>query len=387
MAASPPKTVAKTDNDATKTAANALAKGETTAVSAEGEEGGSELATGATTKIAAPPEIPPLPGIQRAAVLLMALGEDYAAEVLKHVEPWELHKIGAAMATIGSVSREQISDTLHRFNRQVAEESALGIGSHDFIKSVLIRAVGRDRAKGVMERIFNGDRSAGLDALKWLDPAAIAGALKREHPQVVALVVSSLDVDQSAAVVGLLPSELRFEALYRVALLDTVPTQALAELNQLIEDQVLRSVTAAATAKVGGITQVADIINRLERPVDSEVLEQLRTQDPEMAAKIEDGMLVFESLLGVTDKGIQALLRAVPQDALMLALRGADEAMRDKLLRNMSKRAAALLRDDLENMAPVKLADVETAQKQIMATAKQLEDAGELSLGGGDDYV
>ncbi len=380
----PPKAVAKVDPKAPAAPVGDAVKTTDTVVSGELAEANG---TTALAPPPGPPPPPPLPGIQRAAVLLMALGEDYAAEILKHVEPWELHKIGAAMAGIGAVSREQISDTLHQFNHQVSEESALGVGSHDFIRGVLIRAVGRDRAKGVMERIFNGDQSAGLDALKWLDPAAIAGALKREHPQVVALVVASLETEQSAAVVSLLPAELRFEALYRVALLDTVPTQALAELNQLIEDQVLRSVTAAATAKVGGVTQVADIINRLARPVDGEVLDQLRTLDPELAARIEDGMLVFESLLGVTDKGIQALLRAVPQDALLLALRGADEAMRDKLLRNMSKRAAALLRDDLDNMAPVKLADVETAQKQIMATAKQLEDAGELSLGGGDDYV
>lgn len=329
-----------------------------------------------------------LKGIERAAILLMAVGEDHATEILKHMEPRELHKLGATMANLSKVDREQVSEVLLEFNQQVSHQTAMGVDSQDFVRSVLTRALGRDKAKGIMDRILESDvDSAGVDALKWMDARAIASGLHSEHPQVVALVLASLEPKQSAEVVGLLPEELREEALLRVAMLEEIPSGALMELNELIEKQMMTKMTASATSKLGGPKRAAEILNLLDGAVEGQILDKVKEYDETLGQKIEDMMMVFETLLDISDRDIQALLREVSSETLIVALRGADESVRDKILRNMSSRAAALLRDDLEIMPPVRLSDVEAAQKEILGTVKRLAEAGELTLRRGGEQL
>ncbi|MDX1655911.1 MAG: flagellar motor switch protein FliG, partial [Candidatus Competibacteraceae bacterium] len=237
--------------------------------------------------------------------------------------------------------------------------------------------------------IIKADNASGVEALKWMEAEAIAGGLRQEHPQVVALVLSSLEAQQSAEVLGLLPEELRHDAMLRVATLDGIPANALLELNEVIEKQVMTAISRSARSKVGGPQRAAEILNLLSGDLEGSLLEHLKEADPELAAKVEEMMLVFESLMEVEDRGIQTLLREISSETLMLALRGADEMVKEKVLRNMSKRAAEMLRDDLEVMPPVRLSEVDTAQKEILATAKRLAEAGEISLGvkGGDALV
>jgi flagellar motor switch protein FliG len=331
---------------------------------------------------------PKLKGIERAAIVLMALGEDHAAEILKHLEPRELHKLGATMANLISIERDQVSEALREFNQQITHQTSIGMDRQNFVRSVLVRALGRDKAKGIMENILEMDSdSAGVGALKWMDASAIAGGLSTEHPQVVALVLSSLEPKQAAEVVNMLPEELRSEAILRVAVLDEIPSGALSELNELIEKQMMTKITASTTSKIGGPRRAAEILNLLDGAVESKIIDKVKEQDRALGDKIEELMMVFDSLLSISDRDIQSLLREISSDILLVALRGADEVVRDKILRNMSARAAALVRDDLEIMPPVRLSEVEAAQREILATAKRLAETGEITLKRGDDQL
>lgn len=323
-----------------------------------------------------------LRGIDRVAVLLMAIGEEYAAEIFKHLEPRELHTVGSTMANLANINRDQVSEILQVFNEQVENQTSMGVGSHDYIRSVLIRALGRDKAKNIMENILDAENVSGVEALKWVDPKAVAGGIRNEHPQVVAMILSCIDVEQAADVLALLPEDLRHDAMMRLAALEGIPSGALAELNEVIETQVAPHVRASTTSKVSGPKRAAEILNLLDRALESTILDKIKSIDLKLGERIEDLMVIFDHLLDVDDRGIQHLLREVPSETLIVALRGADEMIREKILRNMSRRAAEMLRDDLDVMPPVRLTEVEAAQKEMLATAKRLAEAGELSLGG-----
>jgi flagellar motor switch protein FliG len=317
---------------------------------------------------------------QGVAVLLMALGEEYAAEIFKHLDRREVYKISATMASLADISLNQVSEVLHKFNQEVESQTSIGVRSQDYISNVLIRALGRDKAKGIMEHIFNTDQVSGIDALKWMDASAIAGSLRNEHPQIIALVLFSLESEQAAEVVRLLPEELRYEALVRMITLDGIPAQALTELNELVENQLLTTTDNAATSKVDGLQRTAAILGLLGGDIEGPILNRLSEVNVELSEKIKDLMLIFDNLLGVEDRSIQILLRDVPSQTLKVALRGADDMIRQKILRNMSTRAAEILLEDLEVMAPVRMSEVEKAQKEILAIAKRLAESGELSL-------
>ena len=331
-----------------------------------------------------------LRNIERAAVFLMAVGEDYAAEILKHMDPRDLHKIGATMASLANINRTQVSEVLHEFNEQVENQTSMGVDNQKYLRDVLIRALGRDKAKGILEHILNPDNTSGVAALKWLDASAIATSLSNEHPQVVALVLSLLETEQAVEVVNLLPEELRCDALLRVAKLDSIPAGALTELNEYIEKQILTTGSTMTTTKLGGPQWVATILNLLDPAIEGAVCDRLKELDAVLGAQIEDSMLVFDNLLKVDNRSIQTLLRQVPSQTLLVALRGADAMLQQKILSNMSRRAADMLREDLEAMAPVRLSEIEAAQKEILLTLKRLAEAGELSLttgSRGDSYV
>jgi len=322
-----------------------------------------------------------LSGTQRAAVLLLTLGEDNAAEVLKHMGPKEVQKVGSAMAGMTNVPREQVSRVLEYFSETVQEQTALGVGSEDYIRTVMIEALGEDKAKGVMDRILLGSSTKGLEALKWMDARAVAELIRLEHPQIQAIVLSYLDNDHAAEVIRFFPERTRHDVLLRIATLDGIQPSALQELDDILERQFQGNQNVQSSS-VGGIKAAADILNFVDSSIEGEIMEAIKDADAELGQQIQDLMFVFDNLIDVDDRGIQALLREVSSETLILALKGADQSMKDKIFNNMSKRAAEMMRDDLENKGPVRLSEVEGAQKEILAIARRMSESGEIALGG-----
>lgn len=331
-----------------------------------------------------------IPGVERAAILLMSLGESAAAEVLKHMAPKEVQKIGAAMASLTSVSREQVSSVIETFNREVENQTAIGVGSDEYIRKVLIQALGQDKAGNIIDRILLGGSSKGLESLKWMDPRAVAELIRLEHPQIIAIILSYLDSDQSADVIGHLPEKVRVDVIQRIATLDGIQPSALQELNEIMEKQFSgQNASNVKSSTVGGVKAAANIVNLVDAAKQAEILAKIKEGDEKLAEKIEDLMFVFEDLVEVDDRGVQSLLREVSSDSLIVALKGASEAIKEKIFKNMSKRAGEMLRDDLEVRGPVKVSEVEAAQKEILNVARRLADAGDIVLGGkgGEQYV
>ncbi|MEW6354665.1 MAG: flagellar motor switch protein FliG [Pseudomonadota bacterium] len=330
-----------------------------------------------------------IPGAERAAVLLLTLGEQYASEVLKHMGPKEVQKLGTTMASMTNVSKAQVGEVLANFCETVDNQTALGIGSEDYIRNVLVKALGEDKAGGVIDRILLGNNSKGLETLKWMEPRAVAEVIRLEHPQIIAIILAYLESDQAAAVLALFPERVRLDVLMRIATLDGIQPSALHELNEIMEKQFSGNATDnVKSSAVGGVKTAANILNNMDSTLEAALLEKVKELDAELGQKVQDLMFVFENLLEVDDRGMQALLREVSSETLLLALKGADQAMKDKIFNNMSKRAAEIMRDDLEAKGPVRLAEVEAAQKEILAVARRMADAGQLMLGAsGEQYV
>jgi flagellar motor switch protein FliG len=327
-------------------------------------------------------------GTDRAAILLLTLGEEDAAAVLQHMGPKEVQRVGTSMARLNNVSREQVEAVLARFIEAAGQYTALGVDSDSYIRNVLVKALGEEKAGGVIDRILLGANTKGLDALKWMDPRAVADIIRLEHPQIIAIVLAYLEADQAAEVLALLPERIQHDVLLRIATLDGLNPMALQELNEILERQFSGKANVKSS-NVGGVKTAANILNFLESAREALIMEQIQEVDGDLAQKIQDLMFVFENLADLDDRGIQALLREVSSEDLILALRGSDEALKEKFFGNMSKRAAEMLRDDLEARGPVRLSDVEAAQKEILAIARRMAEAGEVNLGGrgGEEYV
>ncbi len=322
-----------------------------------------------------------LSGTERAAVLLMSLGDEVAADILKLMGPKEVQKLGGAMAGLSSITKNEVALVLDEFVEVVENQTALGIDSEERIKTMLTRALGEDKAGGLIDRILLGRSSKGLEALKWMDSRSVAEIIRLEHPQIISIVLAYLDGDHASEVLGLLPERLRADILMRIASLDGIPPQALHELDSIMESQFSGN-TNVKSSSVGGLKCAANILNFMDSSVEQEVMENISEVDAELGDKIQDLMFVFDNLGEIDDRGIQALLREVSSESLILALKGADEILKEKVFNNMSKRAAEMLRDDLEAKGPVRLSEVETAQKEILAIARRLADSGEIVLGG-----
>ncbi len=320
-------------------------------------------------------------GTERAAVLLLTLGEESAAQVLKHMGPKEVQRVGAAMAAMTNVPRDQVTGVLESFTETVQEQTALGVGAEDYIRTVMVDALGEDKAKGLMDRILLGSSTKGLEALKWMDARAVAELIRLEHPQIQAIVLSYLDNDHAAEVIKFFPERTRHDVLLRIATLDGIQPCALQELDEILENQFSGNQNVQSSS-VGGIKSAADILNFVDSSIEGEIMEAIKDTDAELGQQIQDLMFVFDNLIDVDDRGIQALLREVSSDTLILALKGADESMKEKIFSNMSKRAAEMMRDDLENKGPVRLSEVEGAQKEILAIARRMSESGEIALGG-----
>jgi flagellar motor switch protein FliG len=326
-------------------------------------------------------------GTERAAIFLMTLGEQGAAQVLKHMAAKDVQRVGAAMAQLAKVSREEVTTVLDSFARNVENETSVGIGSDDYVRKVLTDALGEDKAGGLIDRILLGRTSKGLEALKWMEPRAIAEMIRLEHPQIVAIVLAYLDPDQAASVLGHLPEWLRADVVLRIATLDGLQPNALSELDEIVEKQFAGSARGAQTS-LGGAKAAASILNMMEAGLETAVIDHMRKVDEALVGRIEDLMFVFDNLIEVDDRGMQELLRQVQSEQLLLALKGCDEELKAKIFRNMSQRAAEMLKDDLEARGPVRLAAVEAAQKEILAVARKMADEGTLMLGGrGAQYV
>jgi len=329
-----------------------------------------------------------LAGTQRAAILLMSLGEQDAANVLKQLDARDVQRLGIAMAELKEVSRDQMTSVLDKFIGVVDGKANIASGSQDYVRRVLTQAVGKQKADLLLDRVSTGQTGQGIEALKWMDSKAVAQIISGEHPQIAAIVLSHLEPEQSAGILPLLSEEMRTDVLMRIASLNEVPQSALTELDQLVEKQA--NVAPPATLRrIGGARTVANILNAMERDKSGEELGKIEQADGEMHSRIKDLLFIFDNLLTVDDRGIQALLREVSSDTLAVALRGAEPEVQDKILRNMSKRAAEILKDDMEARGPVKLTDVEAAQKEIVVVAQRLAEEGTISLGGkaGGEFV
>ncbi len=322
--------------------------------------------------------------LDQAAILLMSMGEAAAADVLKHMGPKEVQRLGTAMAQLTNVQQYEVEVVLNNFMDEVRTQTGLGMGADGYIRNMLVSALGEDKAHGLIDRILLGGNTTGLDTLKWMEARSVADIIRNEHPQIQAIVLAYLDADQSAEVLTYFPEKVRLDVMLRVASLDTVQPSALQELNNILEKQFSGN-AGSQTKDIGGYKTAAEIINNLESSVSGDLMDSIREIDEDLGTQIQDLMFVFENLKEVDDRAIQALLREVSSDILILALKGADEELQEKIFANMSKRAAELLRDDLEAKGPVKVSDVETAQKEILTIARRMADAGEITLGGGGE--
>jgi flagellar motor switch protein FliG len=321
-------------------------------------------------------------GTERAAILLLTLGEQEAAQVLKHMGAKEVQRIGTAMSKLKGVSREEVTVVVSDFNSSVESQTAVGVGTDEFLRKVLVDALGADKAASIIDRI-----NKGLEALKWMDPKAVAELIRLEHPQIISIVLAYLDSDHAAEVLGHLPANVRPDVIVRIATLDGVQPSALSELDDIMEKQ-FSGKQAGLTSSMGGAKAAADIINNLEPSTEGAIMEQISKADAALGQRIQDLIFVFDNLIELDDRSMQELLRQVPGDRLMLAMKGSEDALKEKIFKNMSQRAAEMLKDDLEAKGPVRISEVEAAQKEILAAARKLAEAGTINLGGkGEEYV
>ena len=327
-------------------------------------------------------------GTERAAIFLLSLGEQEATEVMKHMGAKDVQRIGAAMTQLQNVSRTDVSKVLSDFNLSVEGQTSLGVGVDEYLRKVLIGALGEDKARGVIDRILFGRSSKGLEALKWMDPRAVAELIRQEHPQIIAIVMAYLDSDQAAEVLNHFPDPLRADVVLRVATLDGIQPTALHELDEVIEKQFAGRTGGMKTSVLGGVKSAANILNFMDSSAEANVVALISKADEALGTRIQDLMFVFDDISEIDDRGMQEVLRAVPSDKLLLAIKGADEPLKAKIFKNMSQRAAEMLKDDLEAKGPVRLSEVEAAQKEILAIVRKMSEAGTIQLGGkGEEFV
>ena len=328
-------------------------------------------------------EMSNITGAQRAAVLMLLLGEQQASEIIKFLNPGEVQSLGGAMVAVSDVSQEAVNLILDEFVSTIKKQSSLGLGSTDYVEKVFRRALGEDKAASVLGRILPGQSTKGLEILQWMDARAIADMIKTEHPQVTAIILSVLDHQVAADVLNFLPDETRPEIIQRVASLETVQPSAMQELESIMKLQFTNN-TSSKSSSFGGIKAAAQIMNSTKTALEASIMKGLEQIDADLMMRIQDNMFTFENLAAVDNKGIQVLMRAVDNNQLMIAMKGASEEVKARFFDNMSERARGMFKDEMDAKGLMRLSDVEEAQKQIMRSARKLSDSGELVLGGGD---
>ena len=323
----------------------------------------------------------------RAAVIMLLLGEQQAADIIRYLSPREVQALGACMVSVADLSQETVNVVLDDFLATIKKQTNLGLGTSDYVENVFKRALGADKAATILGRIMPGSSSKGLDILRWMDARSIAEMIQGEHSQVIAIIVSVLEYDVAADVLNFLKPEQRPEVIQRVALLDTVQPSAMDELEQIMKQQFSNS-SSAKSSNFGGVKTAAKIMNFTKVELEGKIMEGVAQIDEELALKIQDNMFTFDNLSGLDNRSVQTLMRNIDQELLMIAFKGADELVKDKFMANMSQRARVMFLDEMEAKGPLRITDVETAQKQIMRIARKLSDKGEIVLAGrGDDFV
>lgn len=325
-------------------------------------------------------------GIEKSAILLISLGEEQAAEVLKHLGPRDVQKLGHAMAALKTVPRARVETVLDEFHKTVSERTSVHVDTDNYLRSVLTKALGDDKASNLLSRILQGGETSGIEGLKWMDAATVADLVKNEHPQIIATILVHLEHDHASEILNCFTDRLRNDVILRIATLEGVQPVALKELNDVMMRLMSASSTSVKKAAMGGVRTVAEMLNFMGSANETSVIDAIREYDPDLAQKILDEMFVFENLLDLDDRSVQLLLREIQSDSLILALKGASEALRDKIFRNMSQRASEMLKEDLEAKGPVRVSEVESEQKEILKIVRRLADEGQIVLGGkGDD--
>ena len=329
-----------------------------------------------------------LTGTQKSAILMMLIGEEEAAEILKNLSPREVQHLGTAMYSVQGLGQDLVNQVLDEFLAIIKEQTSLGLGAGNYIRNVLTKALGDDKAQSVLTRITPTSQERPIEILDWMDARSIAELVVDEHPQIIALVMSYLDAGLASDVLLSLPDELQPDVVYRVATLETVQPEALRELEDVMQRKFKSNATLRAS-QVGGVKAAAQIMNFTKQDTEALIMEVIGEEDRNLMQAIQESMFVFDNLLDSDDKSIQTLLRNVETEDLVLALKGADEPLRDKLLSCMSSRAAANLQDEMEALGPVRLTEVQDAQKRIINIARTMSDEGTIVLAGrgGDDFV
>ena len=323
---------------------------------------------------------------QKTAIIMMVLGEEEAANVIGHLPPREVQHLGAAMVSVANVSQGAVDMVLDEFVVTMKQQTNLSMGTSDYVQRVFNKALGEDKASSVLNRIIPTRASNGLDILNWMDARSIAEMIRGEHPQIISIIVSFLEHEIAADVLHYLPEDLRADIIMRVAQLETIQPEALEELETIMQKQ-FTSNSAVKSSNVGGVNQAAKIMNFTKSDMETQIMGNLMERDEDLTGRIQDNMFVFDNLSGVDARSIQVLIRNIETDLLMVALKGADDLVKDTFLDNMSKRAGILFLDDMEAKGPMRISEVEEAQKDILRTARRLSDAGEMMLGGGADFV
>jgi flagellar motor switch protein FliG len=323
-------------------------------------------------------------GLQDAAILVMSLGEEEASEIFKHLTPKEAQKLGEAIAKTKAVTREKVDEVVAKFTLVAASQSLLVSDSGDYVRNVLKRALGDDKAQLLIDRILQGTDDAGIEGLKWMDPLSVAELLRNEHPQIVAAILVHLEYDQASDVLKNLTERQRNEVMLRIATMEGIQPTALKDLNEVLY-KVLAGGDKVRKASLGGVKSAAEMINLMGTMIEGTVIESIRSHDPDLAQKIMDKMFVFDDVNKLDDQAIQMVLKEVASETLIVALKGAQPELKERFLANMSSRAAETLREDLESRGPMRLSEVEAQQKEILKTVRRLADEGQIVLGGGAD--
>ena len=329
-----------------------------------------------------------LTGTQKSAILMMLLGEDGAAEILLNLSPKEAQSLGSAMYSVKDIDQKTVNHVLNEFLSIVRQQTGLGFGSGNYIKNVFTKALGDDKAESILTRITPSSSEKPIELLEWMDARSIAELISAEHSQIISLVLSYLEYDLAAEVLSLLPVELQPEIITRISTLETVQPDALRNLQEVLQKKFKENSSVKAT-KIGGVEAAAKIMNFSDTAIEKKILETIKENDGDLLLAIQDRMFIFDNLILSDERALQTLLREIEEEVLALALKGSDEVLRDKLLSCMSKRAASNIKDEIEVMGPVRLSEVQEAQKTIVSVARKLSDEGKIVLAGsgGEEMV
>jgi flagellar motor switch protein FliG len=324
-------------------------------------------------------------GVLKGAILMLALGEEEAAEVMKYLGPREVQKLGAAMSAMKAIPSEQLESVLNDFRTETEQNTSLGLDSDEYIRTVLTKALGEDKASSLLTRILGTRDASGIESLKWMDSQSVADLIRNEHPQIIATILVHLERYHACEVLTYFTERLRNDVVLRIATLDGVQPTALRELNEVLT-KLLTGNENLKKKPIGGVRTAAEILNFMSGDTETSVMDNLKNYDSDLAQKIMDEMFVFDNIIDIDDRGIQVLLREVQSESLIVALKGANQELREKIFKNMSQRAAEMMREDLESKGPVRLSEVEAQQKEILQIVRRLADEGQIILGAkGDD--